>query len=772
MTPMTTPPTIASNAGTAPPPLPMLLATDLDGTFLAGTAAKRTRLYRMVESHPEINLAWVTGRGLEAVLPLLSDPALPRPDYVICDVGATVLRTSNMQPVQPLQAEIESRWPGEYAVTHAMARFQGLIRQDVPQQRRCSYYCDPTLLATLRADIEIQVALLDCEVLYSADRYLDILPRGTDKGRTLTALIAHLGIASPRVLVAGDTLNDLSMYGTGFVGVCVGDSEPALLDATSALDNVLHAGKPGCGGILEAISHFGLLDARQVSRHAPQVSQTGNAELVMVYHRPPYEEAVVEGKLVRGPHSSPNGIIPSLLSFFGDGHPGSWVAWGVDDRKTAFETHTEVDAQRYPHLTAARVPLSKTEVDVFYKRFSKEAFWPVINTFWERARFNEDDWQVFKRVNRRFAEATAAEAAPGATVWLHDYNLWMVPSTLRELRPDLKIAFFHHTHFPAGDLFNIIPWRREILASLLACDYIGFQIPRHAENFVDTVRSSIPIEVTSRVSCAPRFLTYGCAVGVETMATELQVGDRRVRLGAHPIGTDVGRIREVLASPRVRADVDKIRNEIGDRKLVLSIERLDYSKGILEKLHAFERLFEVEPDMQGKVTLVMVCAPAAKEMTIYRSLQTQIEQAVGRINGRYSSLDWTPVRFFARPLPFEDVVAHYAAADVMWITPLRDGLNLVAKEFVAAHGVTGTAGVLVLSEFAGAAAELKGALLTNPHDPRDFIATLVQALTMTASEREGRQRSLFEIVSRYDLARWGKDFLAAVAASGETADVA
>ncbi|HEY5614131.1 MAG TPA: trehalose-6-phosphate synthase, partial [Lysobacter sp.] len=367
---------------------------------------------------------------------------------------------------------------------------------------------------------------------------------------------------------------------------------------------------------------------------------------------------------------------------------------------------------------------------------------------------------------------TAAEAAPGATVWLHDYNLWMVPSTLRELRPDLKIAFFHHTHFPAGDLFNIIPWRREILASLLACDYIGFQIPRHAENFVDTVRSSIPIEVTSRVSCAPRFLTYGCAVGVETMATELQVGDRRVRLGAHPIGTDVGRIREVLASPRVRADVDKIRNEIGDRKLVLSIERLDYSKGILEKLHAFERLFEVEPDMQGKVTLVMVCAPAAKEMTIYRSLQTQIEQAVGRINGRYSSLDWTPVRFFARPLPFEDVVAHYAAADVMWITPLRDGLNLVAKEFVAAHGVTGTAGVLVLSEFAGAAAELKGALLTNPHDPRDFIATLVQALTMTASEREGRQRSLFEIVSRYDLARWGKDFLAAVAASGETADVA
>ena len=765
-------PTAAADKPT-PPPLPLLLATDLDGTFLAGAAAKRTRLYHKVESHPEISVVWVTGRGLEAVLPLLSDPALPRPEYVICDVGATVIRTSNLQPVQPLQSEIESRWPGEFAVSQAMARFDGLIRQDVPQQRRCSYYCEPALLATLRADIESQAALLDCEVLYSADRYLDILPRGTDKGSTLGALVAHLGVSPARVLVAGDTLNDLSMFAAGFLGVCVGGSEPALLAATRGLDNVLHAGNPGCGGILEAISHFGLLDAKQVRRHAPPVREAGNAELVMVYHRLPYEETVVDGKRVRQPHSSPNGIIPSLLSFFGGGHPGSWVAWSIDDRKAgAFETHTEVDAQRYPHLTAARVPLTKPEVDVFYKRFSKEAFWPVINTFWERARFNEEDWQLFKRVNRRFAEATAAEAAPGATVWLHDYNLWMVPSTLRELRPDLKIAFFHHTHFPAGDIFNIIPWRREILASLLACDYIGFQIPRHAENFVDTVRSSIPIEVVSRMSCAPRFLTYGCAVGVETMATELQVGDRRVRLGAHPIGTDVGRIRDVLASPKVRADIDTIRNEIGDRKLVLSIERLDYSKGILEKLQAFERLFEAEPQLMGKVTLVMVCAPAAKEMTIFRSLQTQIEQAVGRINGRYSSLDWTPVRFFARPLPFEDVVAHYAAADVMWITPLRDGLNLVAKEFVAAHGVRGSSGVLVLSEFAGAAAELKGALLTNPHDPLDFVATLVQALTMTVSEREGRQRGLFEIVSHYDLARWGQDFLAAVADPDETAETA
>ena len=749
----------------------MLLATDLDGTFLAGNATMRKQLYRMVDAHPNINLAWVTGRGLEAVLPLLTDPALPRPDFLICDVGATVIRVSNMQPVQPLQSNIESLWPGENVIVKMMARFTGLVRQDVPQQRRCSYFCDPLLLLTLRAEIETEAALLGCEVLYSADRYLDILPRNTDKGTTLTALVEHLGIASSRVLVAGDTLNDLSMYGLGFAGVCVGKSEPALLAATAKLERVLHANKSGCGGILEAIGHFELFNDQQISSYAPPVHDTGKAELVMVYHRLPYEEALIDGKQVRRPHSSPNGIIPSLLSFFGDGNPGSWVAWSVQDHKRGkFETHTAVDAERYPHLIAARVPLTKTEVDTFYKRFSKEAFWPVINTFWERARFVEADWLVFKEINRRFAVATAAEAAPGATIWLHDYNLWMVPSTLRELRPDLKIAFFHHTHFPAGDIFNIIPWRREILGSLMACDYIGFHIPRHVENFVDTVRSSIPINVVKRVSCAPRFLTFGCAVGVETMVTELKLEERTVRLGAHPIGTDVGRIRACLESPDVLEHITKIRAAIGKRKLVLSIERLDYGKGILEKLLAFERLFEAEPLLMGEVTLVMVCVPAAKEMTIYRSLQTQIDQAVGRINGRYSRMDWTPVRFFTRALPFEDVVAHYAAADVMWITPLRDGLNLVAKEFVAAQGIVDGKGVLVLSEFCGAAAELKGALLTNPHDPIDLVNALVQALTMTAEEREGRQRNLFEIVSHYDLARWGRDFLDAVAAPCSTED--
>jgi trehalose-6-phosphate synthase len=225
------------------------------------------------------------------------------------------------------------------------------------------------------------------------------------------------------------------------------------------------------------------------------------------------------------------------------------------------------------------------------------------------------------------------------------------------------------------------------------------------------------------------------------------------------------RIRRTLAMTAVRASLEKLRREIAPRKLVLSIERLDYAGGTLVKMLAIERLLEQHPDLHGKVTLVAICVPAAREMTVYRQLQVQIEQAVGRINGRFARLDWTPVRFFARSLPFEDVVAHYAAADVMWITPLRDGLNLVSKEFVATQGIEGGRGVLVLSEFAGAAAELKGALLTNPHDPVDLTATLAQALAMGAGEAEDRLRQLYGIVEEFDVDRWGKDFLAAARAS-------
>lgn len=739
----------------------MLLATDLDGTFLAGDPEDRLSLYQTIAAHPEIKLAYVTGRSLEAVLPLLADPTLPQPDYIIADVGATLVHGDSLQPIQPLQSVVDARWPGESQVASAIEPF-GLERQDVPQARRCSYFCTPEQAAN-PALCEIADAL-GCDLLYSAELYLDFLPKGVNKGSSLQALADWLELDHDQVLAAGDTLNDLSMLSASFHGVCVGQSETALLEATRSHSRTLHANRPGCGGILEAFAHFGFLGEHGIAAERRQAAQPGKAELVMVYHRLPYEEyRNAAGKLQRRRPTSPNGIIPTLLSFFGDGRPGSWVAWAVhEDGDEPFDSHTTVDAERYPKLTAARVKLSKEEVDVFYKRFSKEAFWPTLHTFWERATFNEDDWQVFLKVNRAFAERTALEAAEGAIVWLHDYNLWMVPAYLRELRPDLRIAFFHHTYFPSADVFNVLPWRRQIVGSLLQCDYIGFHIPRQVENFVDVARGVFPLKTLERQNCAPRFITYGCAVGLERMTTALDTGTRQVKLGAHPVGLDIDRVRNALEAPKIKELMGQLREEMKGVKLILSVERLDYTKGILEKLNAYERLLADNPELLGKVTLVTVCVPAAKEMTVYNELQSQIEQAVGRINGRFARIGWTPLQFFFRSLPFEEVSAWYAMADVMWITPLRDGLNLVAKEFVAAQGLLGGRGVLVLSEFAGAAAELKGALLTNPHDPADLAQTCYLALNLPKSEAQARLRELFDIVCYNDIRRWGEDFLAGV----------
>ncbi|WP_230970314.1 glucosylglycerol-phosphate synthase [Nitrogeniibacter aestuarii] len=747
----------------------MILATDLDGTFLAGDPENRARLYQLINNHPEITLVFVTGRGLEVVMPLLDDPTIPQPDFIICDVGATVVEGTHLQSVEPIQSSIDAIWPGQHVVAEQVADIPGIRRQKIPQQRRCSYFCDAEAVTD---ELRKRVEALGCELLYSADKYLDVLPKGINKGNTLVQLVDLLEVPRDEVIVAGDTLNDLSMFEVGLFGVAVGESEQGLLDATRDRSKILHAKHTGCGGILEALSHFGFLGQGAVAAELAELSKPGRSELVMVYHRLPYEETWENGELVRRRPTSPNGIMPTLFSFFKGGKRGAWVAWSIHDPESGrpFETHTVVDRKEFPGLVAARVALTKNDVDVFYKRFSKEAFWPTLHTFWERAHFREEDWEVFLKVNRMFAERTAAEAAEGALVWLHDYNLWMVPAFLREFRPDLRIAFFHHTYFPSADVFNVLPWRREIIGSLMQCDYIGFHIPRQVENFIDAAQGVLPVKVVERKASAPRFRTYGCAVGVDTYATTIEVHNRRIGLGAHPVGLDVGRIEKILAEQSTQKRMEALRAELAGKRMVLSVERLDYTKGTLQKIEAFERLLEKHPEFHGKVTLVTVCVPAAKEMTIYQQLQEQIERAVGRVNGRFSTVGWTPLQFFFRPLPFEEVVSYYAMADVMWITPLRDGLNLVAKEYVATQGLTNGKGTLVLSEFAGVAAELHGTLLTNPHDPADLEDKIYLGLTMSGSNGDpaGRIRQQFGIVQHNDVHAWGQEFMEAVKAVDTT----
>jgi glucosylglycerol-phosphate synthase len=748
-------------------PTRLVLATDLDGTLLAGTHEARRRVRDLFAAASSAGarptLVFVTGRGLETVIPLLSDPTIPDPDYIIADVGATVV-DRELRPVEPIQHELTAHWPGSQAVLRALGGFPQLVRQSVPQERRCSFLApEDAITPALQAAVEA----LGCELLFSAGRYLDVLPRGVGKGAALRRLVAAADFDPASVVVAGDTLNDLSMFEAGFRGVVVGGAEPALAERVRRNPRVHVAASEGCGGILEGLARHGM----PLGDDAPQAAPAcGDAELVMVYHRLPYDELVVDGVTLRHRPKSPNGIMPTLLNFFAGGRKGSWVAWSQQDSRApgGFETHVAVDPQRYPQLKAARIALTADDIDLFYKKFSKEAFWPIIFSFPDKAAFHQAHWERFLEVNRLFAEQTAREAAPGATAWIHDYNLWMVPAFLRPLRPDLTIAFFHHTAFPSSDVFNILPWRRDIIGSLLQCDYVGFHVPRYVENFVDAVRSFAPVEVAGSLPCAPRYLTYGCALGVDRMTTAIDVGGRRVALGAHPVGTDVKLIRLLAEGDTVRrqlAELDGyLEGNTGVRRTgIVSIERLDYVKGSLEKLEAFERMLERHPDMLGKVTLLNIVTPAASGMEIYDSLREELDRTVGRINGRFSTLDWIPVRYFYRSLPFEDVVAHYAASGIAWITPLRDGLNLVAKEYIATRHAVGRPGVLILSEFAGAAVELHGALLVNPYDANAMSDTLYQALTMGADEVAYRAARLAMIVDEHDVRRWGEGFLAALA---------
>ena len=703
-------------------------------------------------------MAFVTGRGVDSVIPLLNDPLVPDPDYIIADVGATVIQREDMTPVQPIQWEIDDRWVGTQAVDEALEGLEELERQPVPQERRCAFFLDdPTLLPEIRE----RLASLDCEIIYSAGRFLDILPSGVSKGSTLRRLVEHLGIADEEVLTAGDTLNDYSLYVQGFRGVVVGRAERALLEATASLPGVLQAHSPGPGGILEAIREWEYpLDLD----YAEEEESPGDAQLVIVYHRLPFEERIVGDKRERQAHQSPNGIIPTLLGLFEGGRPGSWVAWAIDQAGGPPVVSSEpVDESRYPQLTVAKVPLAEDDIARFYKEFSKEAFWPVIFSFADRASFSAADWEHFVEVNRLFAERAAAEADWEAIVFIHDYNHWMVPAFLRQLRPDLRIGFFHHTSFPPAEVFNVLPWADQLIGSLAQCDYVGFHIPRYAANFYDALQSHAHAEIIEMEPCAPRFRIHGCALALTEVPRIIRTGDKTIRIGSHPVGVNAALIEQILSADEAKDHCRKIRESFADTRLILSVERLDYVKGPLQKLEAFESLLEMHPELREKVTLFMVMTPAAPGMEIYDETRKAVDEAVGRVNGLYQTLDWAPVHYLFRTLPFEEVMTYSAVADVAWITPLRDGLNLVTKEYVAAQNAVDGAGVLVVSEFAGASVEMQGAILTNPYDPEGLRDDLYRALRLPEQERRQRMLRLGRIVEANDVAEWGRTVLAAIA---------
>ncbi|MGD9944610.1 MAG: glucosylglycerol-phosphate synthase [Burkholderiaceae bacterium] len=480
------------------------------------------------------------------------------------------------------------------------------------------------------------------------------------------------------------------------------------------------------------------------------------SSLVIVYHRQPFEEVIENGKLVYRDNSSPNGIVPTLKSFFGriGAGQGAWIAWKqVNPRQPVrFERVVHIEDQ-FGSFTVSRLPLSAEQVRSFYHVTSKEALWPILHSFPSMFFYESVDWPVFREVNRLFAEAAAEQAADGAVVWVHDYNLWLVPAYLRKLNPTLRIAFFHHTPFPGPDVFNILPWRDEIVDSLLACDLVGFHIPRYAKNFADVARSLREVTVESDAAPADeQTAALGQALSESDVPSRLRIGAHSVLLDAAPVGTDPALIERLLQTPENITLREGIRKELGEQRLLFAVGRTDYTKGMRETLLAFERLLERRPELRGKVKLIATSVRAAGNMQIYRKTQREIEGLVGRINGLYSTLSWTPILLFSHAIPFDRLIAYYHEAEVCITVPLRDGLNLVAKEFIAAQ--QGRAGVLVLSEFTGCAVELPQAVLTNPYSTREMDKAIDLALDMPEPERRQRMDSMRDVVRRYDVGHW------------------
>jgi trehalose 6-phosphate synthase len=464
------------------------------------------------------------------------------------------------------------------------------------------------------------------------------------------------------------------------------------------------------------------------------------AELVVVANRLPVDH-VADGSGEQSWRRSPGGLVTALEPVMRRAD-GAWVGWpgkpGIQLEPFEFEG---------THLVP--VTLSAEEIELYYEGMSNDTFWPLYHDVIAEPRYRRVWWDAYVKVNRRFAEAAAEAAAPGATVWVQDYQLQLVPRMLRESRPDLIIGYFHHIPFPAYGLYSQLPWRRQVLEGLLGADVVGFQRVADAGNFARAVR---------------RVLRY------PTKASGIAVPDsdgttRNVLAKAFPISIDASSYVELSRRPEIRARAAEIREELGNpKKILLGVDRLDYTKGIRHRLKAFGELLEDGKISVEDVTLVQVASPSRERVQAYVQLRDEIELKVGRINGDFDTMGHTAIRYLHQAYPREEMVALFLAADVMLVTALRDGMNLVAKEYVATR--TDNRGVLLLSEFAGAADELSSAVRINPHDIDGLKEAIMRSIEMPAAEQGRRMRALRRKVLENDVARWSESFLAALESAG------
>lgn len=468
---------------------------------------------------------------------------------------------------------------------------------------------------------------------------------------------------------------------------------------------------------------------------------------IIISNRLPVQLQISNGTITAIP--SVGGLATGMKSVHSGGD-SLWIGWsGLTDEDIPKKLAPKIDEALAEH-GSSKVNLSAAEVDGFYFGFSNRTIWPLFHYFLEYSEFELDSWNIYKAVNQKFADAILEKAGEDDTIWIHDYQLMLVPQMVREKRPNISIGFFLHIPFPSFEIFRTLPWREDVLRGLLGADLIGFHTYDYERHFLSSVRRLL---------------------GLEVSFNDIYLDNRIIKVDSFPMGIDYKKFSEAAKNHQKnttaqQSDLQQRLNNhklsTPDAKLILSIDRLDYSKGIAKRLYAFEYFLNKYPQYKEKVRLIILAVPSRSNVPQYQLLKKEIDELVGRINGDFSTVSWTPIWYFYRSVPFENLIDLYTSSDIAWLTPLRDGMNLVAKEYIATR--TDKTGVLILSEMAGSANEMNESLLINPNNFEQIADALYQAINMPIEEQQERNTHLQKRLARYNVEQWANDFMSSLRA--------
>jgi len=458
------------------------------------------------------------------------------------------------------------------------------------------------------------------------------------------------------------------------------------------------------------------------------------ARILIISNRLPIS-VVKRGKSLRF-QASVGGLATGVGSLMQKEHKVEWIGWpGIALDKINNEEKREIYTQLYKD-NYHPVFLSQSDIDGYYSGFCNNTIWPLFHYFTQYTVYNKIFWNSYKRVNKIFCETVLTVLKPDDIVWIHDYHLMLLPQLIREKSPDLTIGFFLHITFPSFEVFRLLPWRKEILEGLLGSDLIGFHTYDYARHFLSSLRNRL---------------------GYEHSFGQILVGDRLVKVDSFPMGIDYNRFRNAVTEPDVKKEVKKNQKKVGDRKIILSIDRLDYTKGILQRLYSYDNFLDKYPKYKEKVILILVAVPSRTKVEHYRQLKKDLDELVGRINGKHGTIGWMPVWYMYNFLDFHALISLYSMSDVGLVTPVRDGMNLIAKEFIATK-IDGI-GVLILSEMAGATKELSESIIVNPNNMERVADSIYKALNMSIKEQIKRNRIMQNRLKRYNVEKWADDFI-------------